>query len=244
MDVMLDVMQLFGQFVPATFLNRCKEIWSILDSLLINCPGDIEICERVTRVIRKGLRLFDLSARQCMWTVLERVSNCFFATGFASYLWICGKILEWFGHVHNQAELVACKYILETSTAKVLEISRKKEPRNVPDRTSRLAEIYARSNTNCKQVIEDYLHYLMQLVKHTPVILYQSAAFATAIQVATAAMSLSHPEMTLASLSFIQNVLREDYLSRQIVDNTDQEILQNIEAFPFLLCINVTYSTL
>ena len=129
---MLAIIETFGEDLPAVCATTCQESWAVLDPLLSKYGTHYDLAERTTRVLRCGLRFFGKSALPIASAVLARMSMAFEATGFASYAWIAGKILQLFGE--EDASLgPGIKDSYDRSTAKVIQLIRQKELRDIPD---------------------------------------------------------------------------------------------------------------
>lgn len=129
---MLAVIETFGEELPPACLTSCQEAWAILDALLSQYGTHYDLAERATRVLRCGLKFFGKPAMPIAHAVLGRMSLAFESTGFASYAWIAGKIVQLFGE--EDASLgPGIKDAYERSTAKVIELVQQKELRDIPD---------------------------------------------------------------------------------------------------------------
>ena len=79
--------------VPLSCLPTCPAVYSILDSLLARYAKLYYISERVGSVLRRGLAFFPSQALEpVIQPLLERMTVAFEETGYASYLWIIGKV--------------------------------------------------------------------------------------------------------------------------------------------------------
>ncbi|THH11118.1 hypothetical protein EW145_g861 [Phellinidium pouzarii] len=194
LESMLAIVETFGEELPTTCVGSCQQAWSILDPLLSKFGTQYEIAERTTRVLRAGLRFFESLALSVVPSVLTRMSFAFEATGFASYAWIAGKIMSNFGEEDNAEMRAAVMDTYERSTAKVIALLQQKELRDIPD------------------VLEDYLHMILQLFEKRPDILLESAMFPMAIRIAIAALTLIHTEVIFASLDLLRVIIAHDSL--------------------------------
>lgn len=129
---MLAVIVTFGEELPPACLTSCQEAWAILDALLSKYGTHYDLAERATRVLRCGLKFFGKSALPIAHAVLGRMSLAFESTGFASYAWIAGKIVQLFGEEDASLGL-GIKDAYERSTAKVIELVQQKDLRDIPD---------------------------------------------------------------------------------------------------------------
>lgn len=129
---MLAVIETFGEDLPPACSATGQESWAILDPLLSKYGSHYDLAERTTRVLRCGLRFFGTTAKPIAPAVLARMSLAFEATGFASYAWIAGKIVQLFGE-DDPSLGPGIKDAYERSTAKVVNLIQEKELRDVPD---------------------------------------------------------------------------------------------------------------
>lgn len=81
-----------------------------------------DICDRMTRVIRHGLQLFDRTALPLIPTMLAQLTSRFETTGFANYLWAVAKIIQRFGLEEDLIVRNAIQAAYERCTVKCLEI--------------------------------------------------------------------------------------------------------------------------
>ena len=68
-----------------------------------------------------------------MPSVLARMSASFETTGFASYLWIIGKVVSQFGHEDDPALQNAFKQAYEHSSTKLYKMLQETSPAQIPD---------------------------------------------------------------------------------------------------------------
>lgn len=130
---MLYIVKSFGDELPAACQNTCEQSWAIFDALLVRYGTHYDITERVARVLRHGIKLFGSSAASIAPTVLGRMSIAFETTGFASYLWIAGRIVQMFGARPNPILEAGFRDLVDRSSAKVLTLLQERSPRDIPD---------------------------------------------------------------------------------------------------------------
>jgi transportin-3 len=133
MEVMLHVIQTFGDELPSACQNSCEEAWVVFDSFLTKFGSDYDLGERTTRVLRHGLSLFGNSALPVAASVMTRLTAGFDATGFPSNLWIAGKIIQRFGDEENSSLRRTFQEAYEHSTQKVISLLQVKSPGEIPD---------------------------------------------------------------------------------------------------------------
>lgn len=133
LEVMLHVIQGFGEDLPAACRSSCEEAWGVFDAFLAKFGSDFDLADRTTRVLRHGITLFGTSALQVAPLVIARMTYGFDLTGFPSYLWIAGKIIGRFGNEEAQELRGAFQQIYERSTDKVAHLLHSKGPSEIPD---------------------------------------------------------------------------------------------------------------
>ncbi len=86
--------------VPESCFPTCLAVYTILDTLLARYAKLYYISERVGSVLRRGLGFFPAKALEpVIHPLLERMALAFEETGYASYLWITGKVAAKFADV-------------------------------------------------------------------------------------------------------------------------------------------------
>lgn len=133
LEVMLVVIDTFGDELPAECLNSCQEAWAIFDSFIAKYCSNYDVCERVTRVLRLGLNFFGSTALPVVPLVLSRMTAAFESTGYASYLWIIGKTIGRFGNEDNVTVRAAFKEAFERTSNKLVNILQDSPPSECPD---------------------------------------------------------------------------------------------------------------
>ncbi|KAI0361316.1 ARM repeat-containing protein [Trametes cingulata] len=194
LEVMLGVIQSFGEQLPAACQHTHQEAWAVFEPFLAKYGSEYPICERTTRVLRVGLTFFGATALPIMPSVLTRMASCFESTGFSSYLWMASKIIGRFGNEEDPALRAAFKDVYERSSNKLVSILHEKHPQQIPD------------------VLEDYLQMLLQMIEFTPDVFFPSPAFAVAFRVAMAALTLVHSDIVFAALDLLRTIFSHDCL--------------------------------
>lgn len=133
LEVMLAVIDTFGEELPQACRNSCKEAWTVFDSFIAKYGSDYNVCERVTRVLRLGLNFFGADAKPVIPSVLLRMATAFQATGYASYLWIIGKIIGRFGFEEDVELRTAFKHAFEQVSTKLVTTLQETQPSRIPD---------------------------------------------------------------------------------------------------------------
>ncbi|EMD41983.1 hypothetical protein CERSUDRAFT_110525 [Gelatoporia subvermispora B] len=195
LEVMLGVVQTFGDELPAACQNSPQEAWSFFDPFIARYGSNYQICERTTRVLRLGLTFFGSAVRPLLPAVLKRMAAAFESTGFSSYLWIAGKIIGRFGNDEDLMLRAAFAEVLERSSSKLVVLLQDKSPSTIPD------------------VVEDYLQMLLQMIEYTPDILFPSSAFPVAFRAAMLALNLVQADIVFAALDFVRMIVTHDCLS-------------------------------
>ena len=135
---MLQVIDTFGDELPASCKSTCQEAWAIFDPFIAKYASNYDVCERATRVLRLGLNFFGPTALPVVPSMLSRMAAAFESTSFASYLWIIGKTIGRFGNEENAAVRTSFKQAFERSSTKVVHILQNSPPSQIPDGTSTL----------------------------------------------------------------------------------------------------------
>ncbi|KAI0673417.1 ARM repeat-containing protein [Trametes maxima] len=194
LEVMLGVIQSFGEQLPAACQNTHQEAWAVFEPFLTKYGSEYPICERSTRVLRLGLTFFGTATLPILPSVLSRMTSCFEATAFSSYLWMAGKVIGRFGNEEDPALRAAFKDVYERSSNKLVLLLQEKHPQMIPD------------------VLEDYLQMLLQMIEYTPDVFFPSPAFAVAFRVAMAALSLVHSDIVFAALDLLRTIFTHECL--------------------------------
>ncbi|KAJ7038295.1 armadillo-type protein [Mycena alexandri] len=194
LEVMLHVIQGFGEELPPACQTSCEEAWTVLNAFLAKYGADYDIAERTTRVIRHGITLFGDSALPLVSSVVARMSFAFEATGYPSYLWIAGKIIHRYGNEENPDLRGSFQEVYERSTNSIVSLLQSKSPNDIPD------------------VLEDHLRMLASMVPVAPDIFFQSSAFPLAFRTSMAALTLVHTDIIFASLDLFLLILTHDCL--------------------------------
>ncbi|KAH9487030.1 hypothetical protein JR316_0001096 [Psilocybe cubensis] len=192
LEVMLHVIQGYGEDLPPACQNTGQEAWLVFDAFLSSHGLNYDLAERSTRVLRRGIDLFSKSALPLAPSVIHRMSAAFETTGFPSFLWIAGKIIGRYGIEKDSALHASILEIFQRSTAKVATMLEQSSPREIPD------------------VLEDYLQMLLQLINLTPDVLFLSPSFALAFHCAMAGLTVVHSDIVFAALDFFRSILSHD----------------------------------
>jgi transportin-3 len=199
LEVMLHVVQGYGEELPPACQDTCQDAWLVFDTFLSKYSANYDLSERATRVLRRGIDLFNKSALPVATSVLARMSFAFESTGYPSFLWIAGKIIGRFGYEEDSNFRGAVKELFERSTTKVASLLQVKTPGEIPD------------------VLEDYIQMLLQFVPLAPDILFISSAFPLAFRAAMTGLTVVHTDIIFAALDFFRVILTHDCLDPQVV---------------------------
>ncbi|PPQ73527.1 hypothetical protein CVT26_010338 [Gymnopilus dilepis] len=192
LEVMLHVIQGYGEDLPPACQSTCQEAWLVFDNFLANHGLNYDLAERSTRVLRRGVDLFGRSALPIAPSVVSRMSQAFEATAYPSFLWIAGKIIGRFGNERDPNLQVALRDIFERSTTKVAALLSVKAPREIPD------------------VLEDYIQMLLQYTTLAEEVLFASPAFPVAFRCAMAGLTVVHSDIVFAALDLFRSILTHD----------------------------------
>ena len=130
---MIGIIDHFSEDLPPACQSSCSQAWEILNSLLSKFGSRNDLGERSTRVLRAGLRFFGPTARPVVTSVLGRMSLSFEATGYASYVWIAGKIISSFSEDDSTDMYAAVMDAYERSTSKVVALLQVQQLAEIPD---------------------------------------------------------------------------------------------------------------
>ena len=147
LEVMLGVIQSFGEQLPTSCQNTYQEAWAVFDPFIAKYGIDYHVCERTTRVLRLGLGFFGSATLPIIPSVLTRLGTSFETTGFSSYLWLVGKVVARFGNEEDQVVRVAFKDVYKRSSTKLVAILQERAPQMIPDGQS-LAHCYDCAHRN------------------------------------------------------------------------------------------------
>ncbi|OSC99478.1 ARM repeat-containing protein [Trametes coccinea BRFM310] len=195
LEVMLGVIQSFGEHLPTACQNTHQEAWAVFEPFIAKYGSEYPICERTTRVLRLGLTFFGSATLPILPSVLSRMASSFEATGFSSYLWMAGKVVGRFGNEEDPALRTAFKDVYERASNKLVTMLQEKPPQMIPD------------------VLEDYLQMLLQMIDNAPDVFFPSPAFPIAFRVAMAALTLVHSDIVFAALDLLRTIFTHDCLT-------------------------------
>lgn len=116
--------------VPQSCYPTAATVYGILDALLVRYARLYYISERVASILRRGITFFPEGALEpILQPVMERMAISFSQTGYASYLWITGKMATKFAQSATRpgGEALAALIIsafenVTSSLGKLLEI--------------------------------------------------------------------------------------------------------------------------
>ncbi|KAH8102540.1 ARM repeat-containing protein [Cristinia sonorae] len=194
LEVMLVVIEGFGEELPAACQGTCQEAWSVLEQFLLKYGGDYLMCERTTRLMRLGINFFSNAALPILPTLFSRMTERFETTGHSSYIWIAGKCVGRFGNEADPTLRASFRDAYERISAKVLQLLHDRSPGQIPD------------------VLEDYSQMLLQIFNFAPDVLFPSPAFPSAIRAAITSLTLVQADVVFAALEFLHGVVTHDSL--------------------------------
>ncbi|WVN85688.1 uncharacterized protein L203_100837 [Cryptococcus depauperatus CBS 7841] len=196
--------------VPETCYPTCGVVYGILDAMLAKYAKIYHISEKVGSVLRRGLTFFPLTALDpILPSLIQRMSIAFEETGYASYLWIIGKIADKFGDAAQRPGGEGIRDMLVKSfegvTKGLARILEGKLAVEVPD------------------VMDDYIHLLLPYLTQLPAI-YSSPHLSLAISHTLQALTCHAPEIILVSLDVLS------LLASKLADTQTSHLLQPIFA--------------
>ena len=133
---MLSVVGSFGEELPPACQKVPEEGWSVLDPFLAKYGTTYDIAERANRVLRHCITFFDRSALPVIASVVARLTQSFDAAGFASNLWIIGKVVHSYGDKADATIQATFRDAYERSTTKIGAMLQASSPGAHPDGTS------------------------------------------------------------------------------------------------------------
>jgi len=128
-------------------------------------------------------------------TMLRRVATTFQSTGFSSFLWLQGKVVSFYGNSSDPAVQVAIKETFEQSCAQVFAMLKIQAPGDMPD------------------VIEDYVHLVLQVVDICPDYAFLSPSLPGIFQTLLTGLTLVQPDIIFPTLDLLRSILGHDSLS-------------------------------
>ncbi|KAG8901213.1 Nuclear import receptor [Tulasnella sp. 403] len=195
LEALLMIVQSFGEELPTACHGTAAEVYPILDALIAKYGTHYFVSERVCRVLRQGLQFFGASALPLAPTVLRRAATSFQSTGYSSFLWLQAKVIAVHGSSPDPTLQLAISETYELSSAQVFAMLKIQAPADMPD------------------VIEDYLHLMLQLLELRPEYLILSPSFASSFQVAITALTLVHPDIIFPALDLVRSLIAHDSLN-------------------------------
>lgn len=115
---MLVIVGGYGEVLPVACQATAGDTWQVMDAVLQKYGNSHDVSERVTRVLRHGLQLFDQAAKPYVPAMLASLTGKFEATGLANYVWIVGKVVDRFGVEDDPILRAAITSAFERVTAK------------------------------------------------------------------------------------------------------------------------------
>ena len=133
LEVILRIVQGFGDELPPACQSTCGEVWAIFDPFLAKYGDHYDIAERSNQVLRHGLKLFGPHVHPIIVPVLTRLSSLFESTGLSSYIWMSSKVVGYFGNEEDVRIRAVFRDVYDRSTRKVAALLAEKTPRDIPD---------------------------------------------------------------------------------------------------------------
>ncbi|KIJ45201.1 hypothetical protein M422DRAFT_779110 [Sphaerobolus stellatus SS14] len=197
LEVMLRVIQSFGDDLPAACQNTCQEAWALIDALIVRYGQNYSVGEHTMRVCRRGLDFFGVATLPIIPQVLSRLSHAFEASANSSYLWITGKVICKFGNEEEPALRESYKQAYQVASAKVQSLLQQQSAAEIPD------------------ILDDTVQTALQLFDFAPDVLFQPSCFNITFTAAIAGLDSPSDGAVLDSLDFIRSVISHDSLLSQ-----------------------------
>ncbi|KAJ3779117.1 armadillo-type protein [Lentinula raphanica] len=194
LEAMLYVVGSFGEDLPSACQNTCQESWAIFRVFLSKYGSDPELAERTSRVLRHGLSFFDRAVLAVAPEVASSMAMGFQATGFASYLWIGGKLVGRFGDEKDQNLHAAFADLFRHATNKLVNLLQAQPAGNISD------------------VLDDYVQLSMQVLHQAPDIYFDPATFPLAFQATCAALTVVQSDVLCSALDMFQAIFHHQCL--------------------------------
>jgi len=175
--------------------NTCAEVWTVFDALIQRYGNVHFMTERICNALRHGIIFFGDAALPVIPALLGRLATSFDGSGFASYIWICAKVVSRFGNEEDVEIREAIKTAFERISNQVFSLLKVQEPSDIPD------------------VMEDYVHFLYQMLEYAPNVLFLSPSYPTVFRATLSGLTLYHAEIIIPTLEFIYSVYQHDCLS-------------------------------
>jgi transportin-3 len=133
LEILLEVVDTFGEDQPLSCRNAHVEAWGLFDPLLKKYGNSMDVTERITRVLRFGIQFFGNTIASLVPSVLETLSYSFDQTGYSSCMWIAGKLVQRFGTTEEQAITTSIRSMYDRMSQKTAELLQTTDPRTLPD---------------------------------------------------------------------------------------------------------------
>lgn len=209
---MLVVVGGYGELLPAACQGTAGDTWQVMNAVLQKYGNSHDISERVTRVLRHGLRLFDQAAKPYVPVVLESLTGKFEATGLTNYVWIIGKVVDRFGVEDDSVLRTAISSAFERVTGKFTAMCTESSIGLHSDGESHVSH-RERVRLTWTLVAEDYLFIITPLAEYNPDILFLSPAFSASFTLLASSLQLFHTDTIFRSLGLIRSILGHDALN-------------------------------
>jgi len=173
--------------VPESCYPTAASVYNVLDALLARYARLYYISERVGSILRRGLAFFPQAALEpVVQPVLARLSTSFSQTGYASYLWITGKVATKFADIAQRPGGEALSALLIGAFE------------NVTETLAKLLQV--KTALEISDVMDDYVHCFMAYIQALPAPTMSSASCQLAVSHTLAALMCPAPQTVLACL--------------------------------------------
>ncbi|KAG8932286.1 Nuclear import receptor [Tulasnella sp. 418] len=203
LEALLHVVQSFGEELPPACQNTCPEVYVVLDSLIANYGRHYFISERACRVLKLGMQFFGDAGLPVVPQLVSRLSSAFDATGYSSFIWILGKVVGQYGATSDTIFWANLQAGYEAISEKVFSMLEDTPPSDMPD------------------VLEDYSHFVLQLLEYSPEVVLLSASFSKTFQANLTSLTLVHPDVIFPALDFVYSVLGHEALNPDAAESKD-----------------------
>ena len=220
LEVLLEVVDTFGEDQPLACQNAHKEAWGLFDPLLRKYGDSSDITERITRVLRFGIQFFGNTIAALVPSVLETLTLSFDQTGFSSCMWISGKLVQRFGKTKDPAIKASIRIMYDRMSAKTSQLLQVTDPRTLPDGVYDVTCVAV--VLTLQLVVGDFTQLSQAMLDFTPEIFVASLGLETAFLNCLVAMRLVHTDIIFAALDFLGVLLRPAKIPKAPGDVADQ----------------------
>ncbi|KAF9044615.1 ARM repeat-containing protein [Hymenopellis radicata] len=192
LEAMLFVIRGFGEDLPSACKDTVTQTWSVFDGFLAKYGNEYDVAERTNRVLRWGIPFYGRAGRAVAPAVVRRLAALFDTSEISSYLWICGKLVQEYGHNGDEFVRGALLDVYQRSTQRLATILQTKLPTAIPD------------------ILEDYVHLAGLLLYHAPDVFFHPATFELAFKICIPILGVVYNGIVAVALDLFRDILAYD----------------------------------